>query len=520
MAQPLGKQSETALKRQSGVLLHLTSLPGRLGSGDLGPDAYRFVDWLVAAGQSVWQVLPLGGIGAGNSPYMSASAFAGNELLISMEFLFRDGLLDPWDLVPPAGFAADRVDYDRVKPFRMALLAKAARRFAEQKPKAGWTAFSAFCKASDAWLDDYALFMVFFQDFDEALWHQWPTGLAQRQPEALAKARADHAERIFYWKFCQWKFHDQWAALHRHATESGIRIFGDVPIFVSENSADVWANPGLFKLNRDGSPAVISGVPPDYFSTTGQRWGNPLYDWEAHRAQGYRWWIDRVRHALSVVDILRIDHFRGLLAHWEIPAHAESAVDGAWVAGPGADFLRAVQAALPGRQLVAEDLGVISNDVTDLRRAFDIPGMAVLQFAWDGKPDNPFLPHNLQQDMVVYAGTHDNDTTLGWWFELSDHDRHQVRVYFGCDGSDIVRDFLRAALHSPPELAVIAMQDILCLPGHARMNRPGVPRGNWEWRFGWDELTEERSAFVAQETRASGRARTDDGAGQKGRIAA
>ena len=441
--------------RQGGVFLHITSLPGGMGSGDLGPEAFRFVDWLAEAGQHIWQIMPLTGIGKGNSPYTSPSAMAGNELLISLEKLAGEGFLEG---VEAPEWADDHaVVFDRVIPFRMDKLAEAAGRFAEAATPEQRAEYKAFCSEQAGWLDDYALFMALSEASGCTWWNEWEAPLAGRDPAALADAREEHAGRIAFWKFCQWQFDAQWRALRRYANERGIKMFGDVPIFVAENSADVWANPHLFKLDVGGKPVVVAGVPPDYFSETGQRWGNPLYDWDAHVAEGFGWWTERVRHALEWVDILRIDHFRGLEAQWEIPADHDTALNGQWMPVPGRALLETLQGALGKMPLVAEDLGMISDEVIRLRKGFALPGMAVLQFAWDGSADNPFLPHNHTEDMIAYTGTHDNDTTLGWWQACTEDTRHSVRIYFHIDGQSIVRDMITAVMHSRADQAIIPM---------------------------------------------------------------
>jgi 4-alpha-glucanotransferase len=474
--------------RASGVLLHPTSLPGPQGSGDFGAAAYHFVDWLAGCHQTLWQILPLGGIGAGNSPYMSTSAFAGNLLLIDLAELAQRGWLDDADLAPVPGLEAARVNFAAVVPYRMARLEQAAARFASGGSEAQQTEFAAFCEAQQSWLADYALFMALCEANDGRNWCDWAPGLAARKTAALDAARHEHRPRIAFWQFCQWSFFRQWRALRAYANSKGVKIVGDAPIFIAHQSAEVWANPGLFELGSDGRPTVVAGVPPDYFSATGQRWGNPLYRWSAHAKDGYAWWIERVRRTFELVDIVRIDHFRGFAAHWEIPATEPTAVNGRWVPGPGAALFAAIAKALGPLPIIAEDLGVITPEVEGLRKQFDLPGMRILQFAFAGDAGNAYLPHHHETDSVVYTGTHDNDTANGWWATASDHERHFARGYLATDGHDIPWSLIRAASASVADTAIHPMQDILCLPGECRMNFPGKAEGWWEWRFQWSQV--------------------------------
>jgi 4-alpha-glucanotransferase len=490
------------LPRRSGVLLHPTSLPGPHGAGDFGPAAYHFVDWLATGRQSLWQVLPLGPVGPGNSPYMSPSAFAGNPLLIDLTQLHEAGWLSDADLAVPTAFAFSdaKVNYRAVHDFRMSRLRTAAHRFFGDSNVAAREAFSAFCVQARDWLDDYALFMALQAAYasEVTVWQDWPHALALRSPRALAEARRQHAEEIAFWKFGQWCFFSQWAALKDYANAKGIEIVGDVPIFVAANGADVWSRPELFELDRHRRPTAVAGVPPDYFSATGQHWGNPLYRWRAHAANGYRWWIARMRHSLRLCDVVRIDHFRGFEAYWEIPASAPTAIDGRWRPGPGAALFAALReplgtSGLPAqRRIIAEDLGIITPEVTQLRESLGLPGMRVLQFAFDGKPDNPYLPHNFEANTVVYTGTHDNDTTRGWWDSLAEHERHLVRCYFGLSegssGDAVPWALIRAAFASVAALAIVPMQDVLGLDSTHRMNQPGRGEGAWEWRFSWQQV--------------------------------
>lgn len=493
--------------RASGILLHPTSLPGPHGCGDLGADAYRFVDWLAQAGQSLWQVLPLGGIGPGGSPYMSPSAFAGNPLLVDLAELASHGWLDEADLAPHPGFEAQRVRFDLVVPWRMERLARAAARFALDASDEHRRGFAAFCEAQRAWLDDFALFMLLSELHPGVEWHAWPAALAAREPAALDEARSRHAPRLDFWRFVQWCFHRQWSALRRHAHERGVRLVGDAPIFVAGHSADVWAQRALFELDPAGRPTVVAGVPPDYFSATGQRWGNPLYRWEAHAADGYAWWIERLRHLLGLVDLVRIDHFRGFASYWEIPAGEPTAVIGRWRAGPGVPLFDALARALGPLPLVAEDLGLITRDVEALRRTLGLPGMRVLHFAFGGDASHRYLPHNHEHDTVVYTGTHDNDTTLGWWRSASEHERDFARRYLATDGHEIAWSLLRAAIASVADTAIAPLQDVLSLGSEARMNRPGDGDGWWTWRFETWQLGPAHAQRLAELCRLYGRAR-------------
>ncbi len=487
--------------RASGVLLHPTSLPGPHGSGDFGAAAYHFVDWLVAAGQKLWQILPLGGIGPGNSPYMSTSAFAGNVLLIDLEELHRQGWLGADEVQPPAGIDEQRLNFAAVVPFRMDRLARAAQRFATQASAEQRAELQAFTQRHADWLPDYALFMTLAERHGWRDWCDWDAPLASRNPVAMASARQVHAERIAFWTFCQWCFFRQWLALKAYANARGIEIIGDAPIFIAYQSAEVWARPDLFELDARGRPTLVAGVPPDAFSDTGQRWGNPLYRWSAHAADGFAWWVQRIRRTFELVDVVRIDHFRGFAAHWEIPATEATAIHGRWVPGPGEALFKAIARELGPLPIIAEDLGVITPDVVALRKKFAFPGMRILQFAFDGGSGNAYLPHNHDVDAVVYTGTHDNDTTQGWWASLSEDQRHRVRDYLGVDGREIHWDLIRAACASVADTAVHPMQDVLGLSGEHRMNWPGKGEGYWQWRFAWSQVRPEHAQRLAHLTR-------------------
>ncbi|MEX8520230.1 MAG: 4-alpha-glucanotransferase [Leptothrix sp. (in: b-proteobacteria)] len=474
--------------RASGVLLHPTSLPGPHGSGDFGPSAYHFVDWLAVGGQKRWQFLPLGGLGEGHSPYMSTSAFAGNVLLIDLAELHRRGWLDDADLQPAPGFSARMVRYDAVLPFRMVRLARAAQRFEAQASAEERADLAAFQAEHAAWLADYALFMALDEHFDGRPWSDWDAPLAAREPAALATAAERFAGRIRFWTFCQWCFFRQWGYLRAYAHGKGVQMVGDIPIFIAHHSADVWVRPELFELNACGRQTVVAGAPPDAFSLTGQHWGNPLYRWAVHAAEGYAWWTERIRHTLAQVDLVRIDHFRGFAACWSIPSADLHAMNGHWAPGPGAALFEAATQALGELPIIAEDLGVITPEVEALRRGFAYPGMRILQFAFGSDSSQPYLPHNFESDTVVYTGTHDNDTALGWWRSAEPHCRRHVQEYLGVDGHDIAWDLIRAACASVADTAIYPLQDVLCLGTEHRMNRPGVAGGNWSWRFDWPDV--------------------------------
>ena len=484
--------------RAAGCLLHPTSLPGPHGSGDLGADAYRFVDWLAAAGLGVWQVLPLGETGRGHSPYMSPSAFAGNPLLIDLGALHDEGWLDDDDLDAAADDDGRTIDFARVARYRGERLAAAAAHFRDRADDAQRQDFERFCARHADWLDDYALFRALADCFAGRDWYDWDRPLAARESAALDAARQRLASEIVAGKFYQWCFHRQWQRLRDYANARGVRIFGDAPIFVAYQSADVWARPELFDLRDDGRMRVVAGVPPDYFSATGQLWGNPLYRWERHRQEDFAWWTRRIGHSLELCDLLRIDHFLGFVNYWEIPADAESAVDGRWLPGPGAELFERLRANLGELPIVAENLGTVTAEVESLRERFGFPGMAVLQFAFSGDAGNPHLPQNQVANQVVYSGTHDNDTTLGWWSTLDDATRHLVRETLGVDGREPHFDLIRSAFASPAHTAVVPLQDYLGLDGAHRLNRPGVAEGNWGWRFRWDDVAAGLAQQIAE----------------------
>jgi len=493
-------------KRGSGILLHPTSLPGRVGSGDLGSDAYRFVDWLHSTGQSYWQMLPVGEIGPGNSPYMSTSSFAGNVLLIDLQDLAARGWLHPDAIEPADDIRPEYVDYGRIIPFRVSRLRMAFSKFESIKNKGISDSFNVFCESEAGWLDDYAIFMAISNLHPGVEWSRWPEPLLQRKAAALNHVRQTHAKEIAFWKFAQWCFDRQWHALREYAHGKNVRLIGDVPIFVAYHSADVWANQNLFNLDAHGRPLTVAGVPPDYFSETGQLWGNPLYKWDVHENTGYAWWIARMRRTLDLSDVVRVDHFRGFAGFWEIPADARTAIEGRWVDGPGAKLFDALKRAIPSLPIIAEDLGVITEDVVTLREQFQLPGMKVLQFAFGGGDDNPFLPHNYVENCVAYTGTHDNSTTVGWWHGLQQHERDCVTNYLNTDISEIHWAMIAALQVSVANTVIFPLQDVMGLDDSNRMNFPGKMEGNWAWRFRWEELRDSDSIRMHELTQQNGRA--------------
>lgn len=491
--------------RASGILLHPTSLPGPFGAGGFGPDAYKFVDWLVSAGQTYWQVLPLGEIGPGNSPYMSHSAFAGGIHLIDLAELSSHGWLSSEDLTPHPDFRPDQIDFTLLQPFRMERLRCAAKSFFATGHDNMHRAYTEFCIAEHEWLEDYALFMTIAGRESGREWSHWPTELVHREPQALRLIEKTCAHEIGFWKFCQWSFDRQWSDLRLYANEHGVRIIGDVPIFVAYQSADVWSHQELFELDKNGHPLVIAGVPPDYFSETGQLWGNPLYRWDIHEKTGYAWWIARLRHTLQRADLVRIDHFRGFAAYWEVPADAPNAIIGKWEPGPGEKLFDAFERAFPHLPIIAEDLGLITPDVLELRDKFKLPGMRVLQFAFGDGEDNHFLPHNYVPNTIAYTGTHDNDTTLGWWNDAPHHVKAFAQHYLGSDGLEIQWDMMRALSGSVANVVIFPMQDVLGLSTDHRMNFPGQRDGNWKWRFSWDQVRPELTQVLKKISTEHGR---------------
>lgn len=462
------RQAKIFDSRRSGVLLHLTSLP----QADLGDDAYRFVDCLRQAGCSIWQMLPLGPTHNDGSPYQCLSAHAGNQTLISMERL-KEASWISGDTV----HSTDITD----------AMAHVWQQFAEHANESDRQAFDVFCGHHQHWLEDYVLFREIRHLNQDAAWYHWPQPLRDRAPEALQKIRSQYAEALMIRRFEQFVFFSQWQDLRAYANKQGVYLFGDMPIFVAHDSSDVWAAPHLFTLDEQGQAKKVAGVPPDYFSETGQRWGNPLYAWQAHIDENFHWWQQRLEGQLELFDLIRIDHFRGFEACWEIPAEYETAIDGQWVKAPGEQLFEQLLKARDTLPLVAEDLGIITDQVTALRRQYGLPGMKILQFAFGGDATNPYLPHQHETDSICYTGTHDNNTTLGWYQEIDDATRHHLHTYFASD-EDMPWLLIRSALRSVSGIAVIPMQDILSLDGNHRMNVPGTIEGNWHWGFDWEQL--------------------------------
>jgi 4-alpha-glucanotransferase len=486
-----------AFPRAAGILLHPTSLPSRGGIGDFGPAAYRFADFLAAARQGIWQVLPLGPLGYGNSPYSATSAFAGNPLLISLERLVDEGWIErsKIDALPaPDG----PVDYDRVFHQKMPLLFEAGRNFVRSASGDTMGRFRSFRAQNSWWLDDFVLFDALRARFKLECWNKWPSGLAHREPAALDPARNELADDLCIRSALQFAFYEQWQALRRYCAERSIRIVGDVAIFVNHDSADVWSQRELFRLNSNLDPEVVAGVPPDFFSKTGQRWGNPLYRWDVMKQRGYEWWIQRLRWATQNCDYIRLDHFRGFDQFWEIPADDSTAVNGRWVDGPRDDLFIKLREALGGLPFFAEDLGHITPEVHALRDRLQIPGMAVLQFGFGDEGAHMYLPHR-SSGKVMYTGTHDNDTVLGWWNSgASEHERRNAQAYVGRSDDGIHWDFIRTALCSPASLSIVPLQDVLGLGSEARMNTPSLDNGNWRWRFHENQLENGLASKLAQ----------------------
>jgi 4-alpha-glucanotransferase len=493
-------------RRLAGILLHPTSLPGRFGIGDLGGEAYRFLDWMTEAGLAYWQVLPLGPTSFGDSPYQCFSAFAGNPLLVSPELLAEDGLLTAGEILPPP-FPSDRVDYGWVIQWKGQLLRHAHDRFLASPPPEIVAAYDSFRAREDVakWIDDFALFMACKDVHEGRPWNTWEPDLRSFKPDALSRVRTELADAIEFHRFAQFLFFDQWDSLRAECHKRGVEIIGDAPIYVAYDSADVWAHQDLFLLDNDGNPTHVAGVPPDYFSATGQLWGNPLYDWKRMAKDRYTWWADRMRSVLALVDIVRLDHFRGFMGYWSVPFGSPTAENGKWIRGPGAKFFAALREHLGGLPIIAEDLGEITTDVTEVRLKFELPGMRVMQFAWSvfsldpliPDPNDPFLPHRHDRNTVVYSGTHDNDTSLGWWRHSSTPaERMCMQVYLATDGNMANWDLIRASLMSVGNTAIIPAQDFLDLDTEARMNFPGRPEGNWTWRLADEQLSGELAKRV------------------------
>ena len=511
-------------QRSSGILLHPSSLPSKFGIGDFGPNAYKFVDFLEKSGQHLWQILPLGPTSFGDSPYQSFSTFAGNTLFISPEVLCQKGYLEERDVELAPIFSCKKTDYGNAIPFKRGLFEKAHRRFQKKAFTADQVAFQKFCEKNSFWLEDYALFASLkdyfiaerqeagfsneFFAFEEktakklsknlqkdyyfgAVWSTWPEELVNREYGALEKWKRKLTTAIDRYKFLQFEFFSQWEALKQYANEKNIKIIGDVPIFVAYDSADTWANPKKYYIDEKGFPTVVAGVPPDYFSETGQLWGNPLYRWEEHEKTGYKWWIDRIRCTLNMVDILRIDHFRGFESYWAVPFGDRDATKGEWRKGPAEKLFKAVEKELGNLPIIAEDLGIITDDVRELRKKLGFPGMRILHFAFNDDSKNDYLPHNYEPNTVVYTGTHDNDTTIGWYTNGTEHEKDYVRRYMNISGDDIAWDMIRLAMSSSAVFAIFPIQDMLRLDGSHRMNIPSTSNSNWQFRFELSQLNED-----------------------------
>jgi 4-alpha-glucanotransferase len=471
--------------RSSGVLLHPTSLPGRFGVGDLGFEAHRFIDFLVQSGQQWWQVLPLGPTGYGDSPYACYSALAGHPLLISLERLQERGLLHDGDFANVPEFPNDQADYDRAYAFKLPLLKKAYEAFKAHASEQDKHEFDQFCAAKAFWLEDYALFMALKDEQGGTSWYKWSPELAKREPEAMNQSRQRLSDEILYQKYLQFEFFRQWADIKRHTNDRGISIIGDIPIYVAHDSADVWANPENFKLDEEtGEPKLMAGVPPDYFSETGQLWGNPVYDWDYLQKSNFKWWIQRFEAMLDLVNYIRIDHFRGFESYWAVEQGETTAMNGEWIEAPGKEFFETLNQDLGKLPILAEDLGVITPEVEKLRDTFGFPGMKILHFAFGSDPGNPYLPFNYDRNCVVYTGTHDNNTTVGWYKTLSDHEKTNLMNYLGCLSQEGIHwDMIRLALSSTANLCIIPLQDLMGLGSDARMNVPNQAEGNWSWRY-------------------------------------
>jgi 4-alpha-glucanotransferase len=492
-------------ERTAGVLLHVTSLPGPHGMGDFGPAAFHFVDWLVSAGQKCWQILPSTPIGPGNSPYQGVSAFAGSQWMVAFEPLIERGWLAKPSL-PEGGFDAHRIDYGKVLPWREAQLRAAAKGFFAHAKASEKKEFESWCEENASWLEDYALFMAIRAPRGGQAWWEWPSALAKREAKAMKAARVEFADEISFWKFVQWCFDWQAAAVRKYANDRGVSIMGDIPIFVAHDSADCWSRPDLYYLDEAFHCTVVAGVPPDALAPLGQRWGNPLYRWDKMKKEKYAWWIARVKRALSTADIIRIDHFRGFAGYYEIPASSPDAKQGQWLTGPGKPLFDAIEKALGKLPIVAEDLGLITPDVVELRTSCGLPGMKILQFGFGGDGTHEFLPHNYEPSSVAYTGTHDNDTVRGWWKEAQAHERNFAGAYLATNEEGFHWAIIRAACNSVSRTTVFPLQDVLGLDGSHRMNIPGTTDGNWTWRFTWDMVNAEATRVLGLITAASGRA--------------
>jgi 4-alpha-glucanotransferase len=492
------------MNRASGILLHPTSLPSRFGIGDLGETAYEWVDLLEEMCQSYWQICPLGPTGYGDSPYQSLCSFAGNTLLISPQKLQNMGLLTEDELNAFPQLPEENVDYGAVINKKEVLYKTAFARFKENAE------FRNFCEKEHYWLDDYALYKVIKDQNDGMPWYKWGSQYKLRFPAALTEMSVAYRKELTYQKFLQFIFQKQWLELKEYTNGKNVKIIGDLPIYIAYDSSDTWGSPELFELNEEGQPVRVAGVPPDYFSETGQLWGNPLYHWQHMKEDGYSWWIRRITKTLEMVDFMRLDHFRGFEAYWAVKADSPTAIDGEWVKGPGFDLFKTIRSKLGKLPIIAEDLGVITDDVETLRKQAGLPGMKVLQFAFDGNTENPYLPYNITPDSVIYTGTHDNDTSMGWFNSLNENDKHHVRKYLGCADDKFLEKFLRTTLSSPSNLSIIPFQDVLGLDSKHRMNTPGTMSGNWQWRYCKTMLDKDKVGLIADFTRIYGRFKVEE----------
>jgi 4-alpha-glucanotransferase len=486
--------------RSSGILLHITSLPGNFGIGTFGEEAYAFVDFLVTANQKLWQLLPLGYTGYGNSPYQCFSAFAGNPLLISLEKLVQKGLLEKDDLktLDDSIMNSNTVHYEKVKKHKSPLLLKAFEKFIKTEQKD----FELFCNENSPWLNDFALYLSLKDQFSLKPWNRWPRLVRIRESNTIETYKNTLSKNIYYHKFVQYIFFSQWYELKEYAHKKGIKIIGDIPLYISYDSADAWTHPEIFLFNKNGVPKRVSGVPPDYFSKTGQLWGNPVFNWEYLEQNGFTWWIERVKANLKLFDIIRIDHFRGLVAYWSVPFGYKTARKGEWVKAPGKKLFEALQKEIGKFPVIVEDLGFITQDVEELRNSLGYPGMKILQFAFDSKEDSNNLPHAYPKNCVVYTGTHDNNTTIGWYKSLSNSDKEFVKKYCGDLSEGIAKTLIKIAWKSPANTAIAPLQDVLELDEEARMNTPGTQSGNWLWKYKKDDLTEKHAEWLAKLTKS------------------
>lgn len=483
-------------KRKSGILLHITSLPGDEGIGTLGKDAYKFVDFLTETKQKIWQILPVGPVGADNSPYQCYSAFAGNILLIDLNILAEEGLLNKYDLTDKPSFCEQEIEFQKVYKWKVSCFKKAFQKFREINHEGFVHDYNVFLKEHSWWLNDFSLFMAANKHFEGNIWTSWPDGLKFRNAVEIHKYQLMLEEEILFWKFLQFQFFRQWFKLKNYANEKGIEIIGDMPLYVSTDSVDVWSNTDIFLLNKDLTPKEVGGVPPDYFSDDGQLWGNPVYDWERLEVRNFDWWMARLHFNLNLFNAVRIDHFRGLESFWSIPAHETSAKNGKWVKAKGYQVLSLLKSHIGYLPLIAEDLGIITTEVQKLRDAFGLPGMKVLQFAFLTDTTNEYLPHNFKHNFVAYTGTHDNDTTLGWLESAKGKEKSIIKLYIGGTNKKELQNAMEFIWGSVAETAIAPMQDVIELGSQARMNTPGIANGNWGWRFEWKHLTEKQICFL------------------------